>query len=250
MSIVSRIFHGAGDWSHGGPIGALLERFVAHLPHLPHLPHLQGHHELPADDPRRRVAFTIAVIALGAKMARADGEVTRDEVAAFGEVFQVPAGEEEHVRMIFDLARKSTAGFASYARQVGRLFAGNRAVLEDLLGGLFHIALADGTVCAAEDRYLREVAHHFGFSAAEYARIRALYLGSPESEDDDPHRILGVDRSASPDDIRIAYRRLVRENHPDLLVAQGLPPECLALANSRVARINAAHDRLVKTPAG
>jgi DnaJ like chaperone protein len=245
MSVISRIFHGATDWSHGGPIGALLERAASHLPHLPHL-----HHERPADDPRRRVAFTIAAIALGAKMARADGEVTRDEVAAFGEVFQVPPGEKEHVRMIFDLARKSTHGFESYARQVGRLFAGNKLVLEDLLGGLFHIALADGEVCAAEDQYLREVAHYFGFTPAEYTRIRAHYVVTAEAGDDDPHHILGVGRGASDDDIRTAYHRLVRENHPDLLMAQGLPPECIALANSRVARINAAHDRLVKSLAG
>ncbi|HEY1795923.1 MAG TPA: TerB family tellurite resistance protein [Stellaceae bacterium] len=249
MSVIGRIFHGARDWSLGGPIGALLERAANHLPH--HLPHIHLHHESrPADDPRRRVAFTIAVIALGAKMARADGEVTRDEVAAFAEVFQVPPGEEEHVRLIFDLARRSTHGFESYARQIGRLFAGNLLVLEDLLGGLFHIALADGEVCAAEDQYLREVAHHFGFTPQEYARIRLLYVGPPDDGEDDPHHVLGIVHGASMDEIRTAYHRLVRENHPDLLMAQGLPPECIALANSRVARINAAHDRLVKSAAG
>ena len=133
-----------------------------------HIPswHPHGDGESRDGDPRRRVAFTIAVIALGAKMAKADGTVTRDEVAAFREVFQVPPGEEEHLRLVFDLARKSTAGFDSYARQVGRLFAGDRAVLENLLGGLFHIALADGRLCPAEDAYLREVARHFGFDAA------------------------------------------------------------------------------------
>ncbi|MGH7092873.1 MAG: TerB family tellurite resistance protein [Stellaceae bacterium] len=238
------MIHGAREWSFGGPLGALLERVAGHLPPL----HLHAPHDTDpsADDPRRRIAFTIAVIALGAKMAKADGEVTRDEVAAFREVFRVPPGEDEHVRLVFDLARKSTAGFELYARQVGRLFAANRAVLEDLLGGLFHIALADGALCAAEDRYLREVAHHFGFSPAEYARIRLLHTGDAGAEDDDPHHILGVAHTASPDEIRTAYRRLVRENHPDLLMAQGLPPECVALATARVARINAAHDRLVK----
>lgn len=244
MSVIGRIIHGAREWSLGGPLGSLLERIAAHLPPL------HPHHD-PApmgDDPRRRVAFTIAAIALGAKMAKADGEVTRDEVAAFGEVFQVPPGEEEHMRAVFDLARKSTAGFESYARQVGRLFAGNRAVLEDLLGGLFHIALADGELCAAEDQYLREVAHHFGFSPGEYARIRRIHVGVGE-ENDDPHHILGIGHGASADEIRVAYHRLVRENHPDILMAQGLPPECVALATARVARINAAHDRLVK-PAG
>ena len=158
MSFVGRLIAGARDLSVGGPLGALLEPAARHIPTW----HAQGDGESRAGDPRRRVAFTIAVIALGAKMARADGAVTRDEVAAFREVFQVPPGEEDHVRLVFDLARKSTAGFESYARQIGRLFAGDPAVLEDLLGGLFHIALADGRVCSAEDAYLREVAERAG----------------------------------------------------------------------------------------
>jgi DnaJ like chaperone protein len=248
MSVVGRILVGARHLSFGGPLGHLLGRVSEHLPHW-HVP--LTHDGRPADnahgDPRRRVTFTIAVIALGAKMARADGEVTRDEVAAFNEVFQVPPGEEAHMRTIFDLARRSSHGFESYARQVARLFAADRAVLEDLLGGLFHIALADGAVCAAEDAYLRDVAHIFGLSAAEYERIYAIHTGVPLHETvDDPRAILGVSAAASAEEIRIAYHRLVRENHPDVLVSQGLPPECLALATARVARINAAHDRLTK----
>ena len=150
------------------------------------------------------------------------------------------------MRMIFDLARRSAHGFESYARQVGRLFADDRAVLEDLLGGLFHIALADGALCAAEDDYLREVARLFGFDAAAYARIRATHAGLPHDEQEDPHAILGVPAGASSDEIRVAYHRLVRETHPDVLVSQGLPPELLERATARIARINAAHDRLVK----
>src|SRR5262249_22757405 len=151
--------------------------------------------------------------------------VTRDEVAAFREVFQVPLGEEDHVRLVFDLAHKSTAGFESYARQIGRLFAGDCAVLEDLLGGLFHIALADGRLCLAEDAYLREVARHFGFHSDDYARIRALYVGAEEEGVEDPRVILGVGRDASPGAIREAYHRLVLASHPDRVIAQGLPPE-------------------------
>lgn len=247
MSVVGRILLGARHLSFGGPLGHLLARVAEHLPQWHTATGPDGR---PADnghgDPRRRVTFTIAVIALGAKMAKADGEVTRDEVAAFNEVFSVPSGEEAHLRTIFGLARRSIHGFESYARQVGRLFADDRAVLEDLLGGLFYIALADGAVCAAEDEYLREVARHFGFDAEDYARIRATHLG-PAPAADDPYAVLGLGAGASVDEIRLAYHRLVRENHPDLLIAQGLPPECLALATARVARINAAHDRLVKT---
>jgi DnaJ like chaperone protein len=120
-------------------------------------------------------------------------------------------------------------------------------VLEDLLGGLFHIALADHELCAAEDAYLRQVALIFGFDAADYARIRATHCGPPPEED--PHAILGVATDASPDEIRVAYYKLVREHHPDALISQGLPPEILERATARIARINAAHDRLVKDAA-
>jgi DnaJ like chaperone protein len=241
MSFVGRIIAGARELPFGGPLGALLARAAGHIPGgQPH-----GDAGVADDDPRRRIAFTIAVIALSAKMARADGVVTRDEVTAFGEVFQVPPGEEEHVRLVFDLARKSTAGFESYARQVGRLFSTDRAVLENLLGGLFHIALADGRVFPAEDEYLREVARHFGFEAADYARIRALHVGA-EQQAEDPYAILGVWPGASAGAIREAYHRLVRESHPDLVIAQGLPPECIALATARVARINAAYEQIAK----
>ncbi|MBV8935086.1 MAG: TerB family tellurite resistance protein [Alphaproteobacteria bacterium] len=242
MSFIGRLIASARDLPLGEPLGGLLARAARHIPHWI----AYGRVDEAEGDPRRRIAFTIAVIALGAKMAKADGAVTRDEVAAFGEVFQVPPGEEDHVRLVFDLARKSTAGFESYARQVGRLFATERAVLEDLLGGLFHIALADGRLCSAENDYLHEVARHFGFEAADYARIRALHAGPSRDIPEDPYAILGVLPGAAFGTIREAYHRLVRESHPDLVMAQGLPPECVALATARIARINAAYDQIAK----
>jgi DnaJ like chaperone protein len=239
-TVLSRILAGARELSFGGPLGTLLELVARHLP-----PRLTRSSET-RTDARHSVAFTIAVIALSAKMAKADGTVTRDEVAAFRDVFQVPPGEEEHVRLVFDIARRSTAGFDSYARQVGRLFADNQAVLEDLLGGLFHIALADGQLCDAEDSYLRQVAYHFGFDNRAYLRLRRIYAGAHVGDGEDPFEVLGIDPEASPAQIRAAYHQLVRDNHPDAMIARGLPPECIALATTRVARINAAHDRLMK----
>jgi DnaJ like chaperone protein len=245
MSLVARLVAGARELSFEGPLGHLLHHAASHVPHW-HWHgrwHWHGQGAEGAPDPRRRIAFTIAVIALGAKMARADGAVTDAEVAAFREVFQVPHGEEEHVRIVFDLARKSTHGFDTYARQVGRMFHEDRGVLEDLLGGLFHIALADGELRPAEDEYLREVAHHFGFDGADYDRLRAVFTGEHES---DPYTVLGVAPNAAPEDIRAAYHRLMRETHPDLLLGRGLPPECIRLATARVARINAAYDLIYR----
>src|SRR5437667_10988299 len=142
MSVIGWLIAGARDLPLGGPLGALMERAARCLPRRTQWRALWRGGASRSADPRHSVAFTIAVIALGAKMAKADGTVTRDEVAAFREVFQVPAEEDGHLRLVFDLARRSTAGFDSYARQVGRLFAGQRAILDDLLGGLVHRAPA------------------------------------------------------------------------------------------------------------
>jgi len=225
----------------GGPIGALVRAVAVGRGG-------DGQGEASATAPTRQVAFTIAVIALAAKMAKADGTVTCDEVVAFREIVSVPPEEERNVRFFFDLARKSTVGFESYARQVAKLFADNPAVLEKLLGGLFHIAIADGAVTPDEDSYLRTVAGIFGFDEVSYRRIRATHVNADDDRPvEDPLQILGVPDGASDAEIKAAYRRLVREHHPDLLIAQGLPAEFIGIATMKLARINTAYDRVART---
>jgi DnaJ like chaperone protein len=189
----------------------------------------------------RQVAFTIGVIALGAKMARVDGEVTRDEVEAFRSFFQVPPGEERNVERFFDLAKRDAAGFETYARQVARLFSDAPEILESVLDGLFDIAKADGRLNAAEAQYLARVAEIFGLSSARFERARAAALGTVECE---PCIVLGIDPIATDEQIREAWLRQVKANHPDRLIAQGLPEEAIRVANRKLALINAAYDRL------
>lgn len=196
-------------------------------------------------DNTKSIAFTIGVIALSAKMARADGEVTAAEINAFHEIFQVPPGEERNVDRVFDLARRDTAGYESYARGIARLFREGDAVLEQLLGGLFHIAKADGKVPESELAFIRRVAEIFGFDERAFERIRRSHLGLGDCLDD-PFCVLGLTWDADEATIRAAYRRLSRENHPDALVAAGLPAEAVALANEKMAAINAAYDEVLR----
>lgn len=94
--------------------------------------------------PERSVAFAIAVIALSAKMAKADGQVTRDEVTAFREVFHIATQDEAGAAKVFNLARQDVAGFEEYASRIQKMFAQEHETLNDLIEGLFHIAMADG----------------------------------------------------------------------------------------------------------
>lgn len=189
----------------------------------------------------RTMAFTIAAIALGAKMAKADGVVTRDEVEAFKEVFQVPPEEARNVARFFDQAKKDARGFEPYARQLRDLFHDKAPVLEEMIGCLFHIAKADGVVDDSEITYLRRVAEIFGFDDHTFARIQAAHIGPDRN---DPYIILGLAHDAADDAVKAQYRRLLHQTHPDRLIAQGLPPELVQVATDRMAVINAAYDRI------
>ena len=119
-------------------------------------------------DPERSLAFTIGMIALGAKMAKADGVVTGEEISAFKQVFHIPPEELANVARVFNLAKQEVAGYDAYARRVGKLFARRPQVLEDVLDGLFHIAKADGRVHERELHYLEEVSRDIRFRAARF----------------------------------------------------------------------------------
>lgn len=238
MSIWGKIVGGAAGFALGGPLGALVGAVAGHAVDKMRTEDTERGE---APDATKRIAFTIGVIVLGAKMAKADGRVSEPEIAAFKEVFHVPPQEMKNVGRVFNQARRDAHGFEPYARQIGRMFRDNPAVLEELLDGLFHIARADGQVRETEIDYLHRVARIFGFDEAAWDRIRAANL-SPEKSD--PFTILGVTREASDEEIKSAYRRLVRENHPDRLVAQGMPQEFIDLANEKLAAINSAYDRV------
>ena len=236
MSIWGKIVGGFTGLAVGGPLGALLGGIAGHAVD-------KARDEEEGGGDVNSIAFTIAVIALGAKMAKADGHVSPDELRAFREVFQVPESEVKNVARVFNLARRDIAGFESYATQIGTMFRNQPKVLEDLLDGLFHIARADGHFADEEDDYLHRVATLFGFSGAEFARIRESHVG-PDAAD--PYRVLGVGRDAPPDDIKKRWRALVREHHPDALQARGVPQEFVDIATKKVASINAAYDRIAR----
>lgn len=227
MSVWGKISGAAAGLFVGGPIGALVGAVA-------------GHFFLDRDsDPG--VTFTIAIIALAGKMARADGVVTEEEFNVFQRVFGVPAQEEANVRRIFNLARQDVAGFEHYAGQIARLFMGNPAMLEDILDGLFEIAKVDGVLHPCEAKFLERVAEIFGFAPGEFRRIRASHF-APELTD--PYVILGLSYTADDDELKQTYRRLVRENHPDSLMARGVPAEFIKLANDKLAAINSAYEKI------
>lgn len=234
MSIWHMLLTGATGVAVSGPLGALVRSFVARRA-APELRREKWQR-------RRQVAFTIAAIALAAKMARADGYASTEEFATFQRLFRVPESERENAERFYRMAQGSTAGFEAYADQAAKLLGEGSPVLEDLLEALMLIAATDG-VHPDEVTYLDQVAGRFGFSAADYARIKARHI---EPSDDDPYVILGLDPGAPPAAVRAAYRSLVKAYHPDRHMADGTPPEFIRVAEHRMAAINGAYARIMK----
>ncbi len=227
MSIWTRIAEALSALAKGEPLSVVFDRLRSQ------------------SAPEQSLGFTIAVLALGAKMAKADGMVTRDEVTAFRRIFTFPEGEEAHAARVFNLARQDVAGFDAYARKVARLFnpegrpicADDHHVLVDILEALFQIALADGSYHAGEDAFLTEVADVFGLDARCFRIVRArLVEGAPR----DPHDVLGLAPGATRAEARAAWKALVRDTHPDVMQARGVPPEAMKLAERRMQLINEA----------
>ena len=252
-----KIIGGVAGFAFGGPFGAVVGAALGHAAESGgfaqmanfRLPGMSGFGVSPARLAsllgRREQVFAVAVVVLAAKLAKCDGPVNRAEIDAFKRHFRVPPESAHDIARRFDQARDSRDGFEDYAAELGRAFADAPGVLEEVLAALFAIARADRPLTVGEQQFLLAVCHRFGLGEAAWQRASsgaARPQAAPPGED--PYTVLGVPRASSGDELRAAWKRLMRENHPDSLAGRGVPAEFIARAGEKVARINAAWDRI------
>ena len=193
----------------------------------------------PGEDP----AFSTAVTALGAKLAKADGRAQVSEFDAFSQVFQTDAASERNIHRLYDLARQTTRGFESYAKRLAKRYRNCPTLLEDVLDGLFHIARSDGVVTEDELIYLETVSDLFGFSPLVFRRLKATHLGLAA---DDPYAVLAVPHDASDEVVRTTWKLMLSEAHPDRARSRGLPSDFIVVAEAKSAAINSAFDAIMR----
>lgn len=253
MGYWGKIIGGTAGFFVGGPFGAVVGAALGHAADSGSIGNIRlpfgaqdvpGPAQLAAMAGRRDQLFTVGVVALSAKLAKCDGPVKREEIDAFKRLFRIPPESARDIGRLFDQARDSPDGFESYASQLGEAFADNRGTLEEVLVALFSIARADGPVNQREQAFLKSVHRHFGLNQAAWDRANGSVPRPPVVEELDPYTVLGVTRSVGDEDLRATWKRLMRENHPDSLAARGVPAEFIAKASDKVARINAAWDRI------
>ena len=233
MTIWGKIVGGAAGFAFGGPLGALLGGVAGHA-----IDKIKTKKKLPEETALKQIGFTIGVIVLSAKMAKADGKVTEEEITAFKEKINVPDNEIKNVAKLWDQAKKTTDGFEVYAKQISDLLGRNSSVLEELLNLLITIAQADGKITIPEIKYLKKVGDIFGFSNADFERI----YSSKSCFYTAPYQVLGVSRNATVQEIKRKWKQLAINHHPDRLISQGVPEDLRQKSTSRLKEINNAWD--------
>ena len=243
MAIYGKILGGVLGFALGGPLGALLGAVAGHgLIDRRRAPAVGPPQAAPEAD--AGAVFALGVIALAAKVAKADGQVTRDEIRAFQRVFPFEADERPRIARLFNEARRSTAGFEAYAGQVRGALASRPELLAEVIDALYAIAAADGALHPEEERMIGRIGALFGLSDRDMGQLRARHAG--EAGLAEAYAVLGVAPEADDAALRSAHRQLVRDYHPDRLVSKGLPEDFIALANDRLAAINAAWEEVKK----
>lgn len=156
-------------------------------------------------------------------------------------MFQIARDDEAGAARVFNLARQDVAGFEDYATRIKRMFGEETTVLSDLMEGLFHIAMADGVYHPNEDAFLERVGEIFDLPPPEFQSLRSRFV--PDAKPD-PYTVLGVTPDMPQDEIKAAWRALVREAHPDRMMARGVPQEAIKLAEKRMVDINRAWEEI------
>lgn len=232
MSVWGTFSGGGVGLAVGGPIGGLIGAVAGH--------YLFDRGDSLFGRPTRETILLTGLIALAAKMAKADGVVLSSEVEAFERIVVVPERDRAAVNSLFRLAGATTAGSDAYARQLASAFSDDPVLLEHVVEGLFLIAAADGAVHEAELAYLRSVSELLGQPEARFEAMLERHV----RRCDDPYLELGADPDWSDEALRAHHRRLVQDHHPDREIARGLPAEAVLSATARLAAINAAWDRV------
>lgn len=237
MDIWGKIIGSTSGFALGGPIGALIGGAAGHA-----IDKMQNKKKKTDKLALKQIGFTIGIIVLSAKMAKADGKVTKQEILAFKNKIDVPDTEMKNVAFLWDQAKKSTQGYEVYAKQISNLLEKNSPVLEELLNLLTVIAEADGKITHPEIIYLKRVSEIFGFSNEDFERIISYKIKYSSN----PYKVLGVSEKTPISDVKKIWKKLVTKHHPDLLVSQGMPRELIKQNTQRLTEINNAWETIKK----
>ncbi len=246
MSWFGKIVGGTIGMALGGPLGAIAGAAFGHFWDKANQIYMEAGQPTLSPVEGAQMTFFVATFSMLAKLARADGQVTREEVAAIERFMQdelrLGLQSRQVAVRIFEAALHAPDSFEDYARQFYGAFHDNPQLLEFMLDILMRVAMADGRLSPEEEDLVRRAALVFGFSEQDVSRLRARFSGTDESA----YHVLGLAPDASDEALKHRYRTLVKEYHPDRIAAKGLPDEFTRFAQDKFREIQTAYESIKK----
>ena len=246
MSIWGKLIGGAAGMALGGPIGAILGIAAGHGVDKVRKFDSDESNKNFSNDQKEQI-FATSVIAISAKLAKADGKISKSEILAFKKIFEFPAEDEKAISNIFNSAKENIDDYKDIAEQVYKVFKSDRGLLFELLNSLFSIAYADGELHPKERDMLFEIAKVFQITSNEFESLNNIFeakIFKDNTSKNRNYKILGLSENASLEEVSNQYRKLIKEYHPDKLQGMGLPKEFIELANQKLSAINKAYTEI------
>jgi DnaJ like chaperone protein len=190
--------------------------------------------------------FALSLIVLSAKLSKADGHVSKEELIAVRDKLKIPENEINNVGKIFNKAKEESSGYEPYAQQIAQIYKNNLSVLEEVINILFYIAEADGNTSQSELNMIQHIAQIFGLSQSQFNSIRESRKSSDKLN---PYIVLESKPEENLQTIRKKYLKLSKEHHPDILISKGVPQEVIEESKKKMRAINSAWDQIQKLKA-
>ena len=241
MSIWGSLIGGFVGFSFAGPIGALIGSMLGGRISSARR---SGFRQSFAQSQQM---FAISLIILTAKLSKADGYVSKEELVAVKQKLKIPDHEIDQVGKIFNKAKEDSLGYEPYAQQIAKIYQNQPAILDEVINILFYVAEADGDVSESELAMIRSIANIFGLSDSQFDGIKESRKSSDKLN---PYVVLGCNPSDDFTAIRKKYIKLSKEHHPDVLVNKGVPKEVIEESKKKMRAINSAFDTIEKMKSG
>ena len=237
MSIWGSLIGGMVGFSLGGPFGMLLGSLIGGK-----MSRARSNARIGSFAQPQQV-FALSLIILSAKLSKADGQVSREELIAVKDKLKIPENELDQVGKIFNKAKEESAGYEPYAQQIAQIYRGNLNVLEEVINILFYIAEADGRVSDSEIKMIENIAKIFGLNDSQ---INSIKESRKSSDKLNPYIVLESNPNDDLQTIRKKYLKLSKEHHPDLLISKGVPKEVIEESKKKMRAINSAWQQIQK----
>ena len=241
MSIWGSLIGGMVGLSLGGPFGMLLGSIIGGK-----ISRARSGARNFGPFAQSQQVFALSLIVLSAKLSKADGQVSKEELIAVRDKLKIPENEINNVGKIFNKAKEESSGYEPYAKQIAQIYKNNLNVLEEVINILFYIAEADGNTSQSELHMIQHIAQIFGLSQSQFNSIRESRKSSDKLN---PYIVLESKPEENLQTIRKKYLKLSKEHHPDILISKGVPQEVIEESKKKMRAINSAWDQIQKLKA-